>query len=78
MKKPASFQTATTIIAPSAVRRSPSQLWLARPSALRDLLEQAVLRRVEEQPDVGDRDHRQHRRREVRHAQEAAPARCGR
>ena len=33
MKKPASFQTATTIIAPSTVRLSPSQLWLGRPSA---------------------------------------------
>ena len=37
-----------------------------------DLLEQAVLRRVEEEPDVGHRDHRQHRRREERHAQEGA------
>ena len=75
MKKPASFQTATTISAPSTVRWSPSQLWLARPSALRDLLEQAVLRRVEEEPDVGDRDHRQHRRREEGEAQEGAAAR---
>ena len=38
-----------------------------------DLFEQAVLRRVEEQPDVGDRDHRQHGRGEVGHADERAP-----
>src|SRR2546425_1211971 len=40
----------------------------------RDLLEQPVAGRVEEQPDVGDGDHRQDRRREVRQAQERAAA----
>ena len=33
MKKPASFQTVTTISAPSAVLLLPSQLWLGRPNA---------------------------------------------
>ena len=37
-----------------------------------DLLEQAVARRVEEEPDVGHGHHRQHRRREIGHAQKAA------
>eukprot|EP01022_Parablepharisma_sp_SALTPOND_P021792 TRINITY_DN435_c5_g1_i1.p1 TRINITY_DN435_c5_g1~~TRINITY_DN435_c5_g1_i1.p1 ORF type:complete len:766 (+),score=253.47 TRINITY_DN435_c5_g1_i1:968-3265(+) len=38
-----------------------------------DLLQQAVLGRVEEQPDIGHRDHGQHRRREIGQAQHAAP-----
>ena len=73
MKKPASFHTVTTISAGSAVLLLPSQLCDGAPNAPSDLLEQPVLRRVEEEPDVGDGDHRQHGRREVREAQEAAP-----
>ncbi len=72
MKKPASFQTATTrdagergaLVAQPVVRRQAQRAG--------DLLQQAVLRRVEEQPDVGHRDHRQHGGREVGHAQEGA------
>ena len=33
MKKPASFQTATSVTAPSAVRGSPSQLCDGRPNS---------------------------------------------
>jgi hypothetical protein len=38
-----------------------------------DLLQQAVSRRVEKQPDVGHGDHGQYGRREIGHAQETAP-----
>ena len=38
-----------------------------------DVVEQPVIRREEEQPDIGDRDHRQHRRREIRHAHQSPP-----
>jgi len=34
-----------------------------------DDVEQAVIRRVEEQPDVRDGDHRQHRRQKIRQTQ---------
>ena len=78
MKKPASFQIVTTISAGSAVLLLPSQLWLRIPNTPGELLEQPVLRRVEEEPDVGHRDHRQDRRREVGEAQEAAARRCAR
>ena len=70
MKNPASFQTATAIIAGIAVAGSPSQLCRPMPADADDAIEQAVIGREEEQPDVGDRDHRQHRRREIRHAQQ--------
>ena len=33
-----------------------------------DAVEQAVIGRVEEHPDIRDRDHRQHGRQEIRHA----------
>ena len=39
-----------------------------------DLLQQPVLRGVEKQPDVGHRNHRQHRGREIRHAHQGAAA----
>ena len=38
----------------------------------KDAVEQSVIRRVEEHPDIGDRDHRQHGRQEIRHAQQGA------
>ena len=47
-------------VAQPVARRQPEQAG--------DLLQQPVLRRVEEQPDVGHGDHRQHGGREVRHA----------
>ena len=55
-----------------AVSCEPSQLCEAPPNSGGDLLEQPVLRREEEQPDIGHRDHRQHRRREIGHADEGA------
>ena len=58
-------------MAPSAVDCEPSQLCVAT-ERLGDLVEQAVIGRVEEQPDIGDRDHRQDGRREIGHAQQGA------
>ena len=37
------------------------------------LIEQSIIRRVEKQPNVGDRDHRQHGGREIGQPQETAP-----
>ncbi len=78
MKKPASFQIVTTMSAGSAVLLLPSQLWLGAPKSPQELLEQPVLGRVEEEPDVGHRDHRQDGRREIREAQKPAARECAR
>ena len=60
-------------MAPSAVDWEPSQFVACAAKGLGDLVEQAVARRVEEEPDIRDRDHRQHGRGEIRHAQQGAP-----
>ena len=64
MKKPASFQIVTAISAGSAVAGLPSQLMLAKPKDAADLIEQAIVGRIEKQPDIGGSDHRQDGRRE--------------
>ncbi len=59
MKKPASFQIVTAISAGSAVEELPSPIDAAKPESTADLIEQAVVGRIEEQPDIGGRDHGQ-------------------